>query len=127
MLNKTLILLIKYIPIMQMVCVILSNTCFYFDLFQKICHIAVFLIGNSIMATIFLYVCSCVFKFCSWHRLIIISNFIVIIISSIEILYEIPISNLEHMILCYVVYLISLLVILIIRFRNKRLCNYHSF
>ena len=86
-------------------------------------HIFDFLVGNSVVTAILLWVCSNVFKFCSWHRLIIISNFIVIIISSIEILYEIPISNLEHMILCYVIYLISLLVILIIRFRNKRLCN----
>lgn len=117
--KKSLLLLIKYIPIIQMVGVLLNNTLFYYDILVEFVRLNNYMIGNSVITTILLYVCSYVFKFCNWYRLIVISNFINITIAAVDLIFHIPISNLELLVLYYTIYIIFLIIILVLRFKNK--------
>lgn len=123
MLNKTLILLIKYIPIIQMICVIAFNTMLYHNVLLKYCKLNNIITGNSVVATILLLLCSVIFKYGFWHRILVVSNFIIILIILIDRVFHIPISDLELLVLYYVVYSISLLMILIINLKQKRIAK----
>lgn len=125
MLNKTLILLIKYIPIIQMICVIVFNAMIYHNVLLKYCRLNDIITGNSVIATILLLFCSVIFKYGVWHRLIVVSNFIIILIILIDRIFRIPISNLELLVLYYVVYSIFLLLILIVNLKQKRIAKKH--
>ena len=102
-----------------MVGILLNDTLCYFNKCYSICRLLDYLIGNSIILTILLYICSYLFKFCNWHRLIVTSNLIAITIVIIDNLFYIPISNLKLLLLYYIVYLIFLIIILIYKFK----CN----
>lgn len=115
-LKDIFVLLIKYIPIMQMVGMLFNNVLYYFGLFRPICYIMDFTLGNSIITTFLLFICSNLFGFCNWHRLIITSNFINILIANIDVLFTIPISNLHLLSLYFAVYLIFLFIIVYKRF-----------
>lgn len=78
-----------------------------------------YMLGNSVITTILLIVCSYLFKYCNWYRLIVISNLLVLSISTIDNLFRIPINNLELLILYYVTYMIFIFIIIIIKFK----CN----
>ena len=125
MLNKTLILLIKYIPIIQMICVIVFNAMIYHNVLLKYCRLNDIITGNSVIATILLLFCSVIFKYGVWHRLIVVSNFIIILIILIDRIFRIPISNLELLVLYYVLYSIFLLLILIVNLKQKRIAKKH--
>lgn len=121
MLNKALILIIKYIPIIQMIGILASNTLCYYEIKNNVVlPIFDFFIGNSVVTVILLWVCSNVFKFCSWHRLIILSNFIVVIIIAISILSP---KMYLYVTLCYVIYLTIILIILALKFKSKKICT----
>ena len=121
MLKKLFLFLIKYIPIIQMVGIILTNTCCYFNVCNEFCYLLNFFIGNSTITTILLLVCSYLFKFCNWYKLIVISNFIIIIISTIDIIFTIPVTNFQLLMIYYIVYLIFILIIIIKKFKcNER-------
>ena len=102
-----------------MVGIILSNTFCCFNLFTKLIAVFNFLIGNSTIITILFMVCSYLFKFCNWHRLIVTSNFIIILIILIDKLIRIPIKDVELLLLYYIVYMITIFIIIIIKFK----CN----
>ena len=115
-LKDIFILLIKYMPIIQMVGMLFNNLLYYFQICNQLCYIIDFIIGNSLITTFLLFVCSYIFGFCNWHRLLITSNFINIAIASIDSVYRIPISNLELLILYFIIYLIFLFIIVYKRF-----------
>lgn len=69
--KRLFIVLIKYIPIIQMVGMLFNNILYCFSDIYIISYILDFIIGNSITTTFLLYVCSYVFGFCKWHRFII--------------------------------------------------------
>ena len=115
-LKDIFILLIKYIPIVQMVGMIFNNLLFYFNICNQVCYIIDFVIGNSLITTFLLFVCSYMFGFCNWHRLLITSNFVNITIASIDSVYTIPINDLELIMLYVIVYLIFLFIIIYKRF-----------
>lgn len=115
-LKDIFVLLIKYIPIIQMVGMLINNSLFYFDICRSICYCMDFTIGNSIVATILLYICSNLFGFCNWHRLIITSNLINLLISFIDVLFHIPIKDHQLLILYFIVYTIFLFIIIYKRF-----------
>lgn len=125
MLNKALILIIKYIPIIQMIGILANNILYSFGIQNNVSyHIFDFLVGNSVVTAILLWVCSNVFKFCSWHRLLIISNFIVVIMIAISILFpKIYFSEVHLINLCYVIYLTTILIILVLKFKSKKICT----
>lgn len=110
MLRKLLILLIKYIPIIQMVGMLFNNIIYYFDINNTITYTLDFIIGNSIITTILLYVCSYIFKFCKWHRIIITTNLINIFIAQIDIIFYIPISDLILLITYHIISVIAIIV-----------------
>lgn len=115
-LKDIFILLIKYMPIVQMVGMLFNNLLFYFNICNEFCYIIDFIIGNSLITTFLLFVCSYMFGFCNWHRLLITSNFVNITIASVDSVYRIPINNLELIILYIIVYLIFLFIIIYKRF-----------
>lgn len=115
-LKDVFVLLIKYMPIIQMVGMLFNNLIYYFQLCNELSYISDFILGNSLITTFLLFVCSYIFGFCNWHRLLIISNFINITIASIDSVYRIPISNLELLILYFIIYLIFLFIIVYKRF-----------
>lgn len=49
----------------------LINNLLYFNDIYCLSYILDYLIGNSIITTFLLIVCSYIFNFCTWHRLII--------------------------------------------------------
>lgn len=115
-LKDIFVLLIKYMPIIQMVGILFNNILYYLDKYRIISYCLDFTIGNSIVTTFLLLICSNLFGFCNWHRLIIISNFIVILIANIDATIGIPITDLELLMLYVIIYLIFLFIIVYKRF-----------
>lgn len=115
-LKDIFVLLIKYMPIIQMVGILFNNLLYYFQVCNQVCYIIDFIIGNSLITTFLLFVCSYIFGFCNWHRVLITSNFINITIASVDSIYRIPISNLELLILYFIIYLIFLFIIVYKKF-----------
>ena len=72
--KKVLLIMIKYIPIIQMVGMLLLNV--LYNIFNiNFYNIYDFIFENSIVTTIILYISSITFEFCNWHK-IIINNYI---------------------------------------------------
>lgn len=61
-------------PVIQLAGMLLNNTLYYFDINRNLTYLFDFTIGNSIITTILMYICSYTFQFCIWHRLIITAN-----------------------------------------------------
>lgn len=64
-------LTIKYIPIIQLIGMLINNSLYTYDINIEFDYIGDFLLGNSIVNISMLYVCSFTFGFCNWHRHII--------------------------------------------------------
>lgn len=96
--KRLFIVLIKYIPIIQMVGMLFNNILYCFSDIYIISYILDFIIGNSITTTFLLYVCSYVFGFCKWHRFIITANIINLLIANLDAYYRIPISDIQLLI-----------------------------
>lgn len=79
---------------------LLNNTLYFYDIYF-ISYLLDYVIGNSIINTFLLIVCSYLFNFCTWHRLIIIANFINISIASIDAVHKLPISDIKLLIIYY--------------------------
>ena len=103
MLKKIFILILKYIPIMQMVGMLVGNTLCYFKIQSIYFNLIDFIVSNNITIITFLYVCSYVFKFCNWHRYIITANLTNICIVEYDILFTIPISNYQLLLSYYII------------------------
>lgn len=121
-LKNVFVLIVKFMPIIQMVGMIINNVLFYFDIETFTYQISAFLIGNSFITTILLIVCSYLFGFCKWHRLMILSNFINICIANIDIIFYIPITDFQLLFLYFTVYLIFIFIIIFNRFYTKWSC-----
>lgn len=59
-----MLLLIKYIPVMQMAGMLVNNTMYYFNISSTFSYGLDFLLGGSFITILLLYVCSYVFEFC---------------------------------------------------------------
>lgn len=79
-----------------------------------------FLLGNSMITSISLYVCSCTFGFCIWHRLLIIANLINIFIASLDCFNLICKTNFQQILLYFTIDIIFLIIIIIIKFKCKK-------
>lgn len=90
-------------PIIQMVGMLLNNTLLNFDISLNICIMLDFGIGNSLALAVLLYMCSIIFLFCKWHRIIIIANFINLVIAIVDKLYVIPIKDIQLLLSYYIV------------------------
>lgn len=117
--KKLFIFLVKYIPVIQMAGMLINNIFYYFNLFLSVCRILDFVLGNSIITTLLLYICSNLFGFCKWHKLLITANIINILLAGIDVLYHIPISDIELLMLYGIVDIIFLFMIIIYKFKCK--------
>lgn len=109
MLRKLLILLIKFIPVIQMAGMLINNLLYFNDIYY-FSYIIDYLIGNSIITTFLLIVCSYIFNFCTWHRLIILANFINITIALVDAIHKIPITDLQLLILYHFVAVVFIII-----------------
>lgn len=67
--------MIKYIPIIQMVGMLLLNM--LYDIFNiNFYKIYDFIFENSIVTTIMFYISSITFEFCNWHKIVIVNNYV---------------------------------------------------
>ena len=80
--RKLTLLLIKYIPVIQMTGIFINRLLDYFTNLE-IVDILDFIFGSTILATTLLISCSRTFKFCVYHRVIIVCNIF------IQLMYEI--------------------------------------
>lgn len=70
-----LIIMIKYIPIIQMIGMLLLNM--LYDIFNiNFYKIYDFIFEDSIVTTIMLYISSITFEFCNWHKIVIVNNYV---------------------------------------------------
>ena len=124
LLKKLFLFMIKYIPIMQMVGMLINNTLYYFNINTNTYYITNFITGNSIVTTILLYICSYLFHYCNWYRLIITANLINLIIGIIDILFTIPITDFQLLVLYYTISVLFIFIIIIKKFKcNERKSN----
>ena len=84
-LQKLLLLVLKYIPIVIALCYML-NTMFYIEPLSNIA-------GVSLLTWVFLYLASVVFEFCSYHRMFLWYILIDDILNIIDYYWNIPIST----------------------------------
>lgn len=117
--KRLFVLTIKYMPIIMMIGMLGNNLCYYFDIGGRWVFFFNFIFGNSLITSILLYVCSYTFGLCSWHRLVITANLINVLIASLDVIYGIPITNLQLLALYYIVAAIFLLIILFNKFFYK--------
>lgn len=101
--KELFLLLLKYMPIMQMVGILIGNTLCYFDYGIMIINIIQYCFGNNLTNIIFVYVASYVFKFCNWHRYIVTCNLINITIVQYDVMFTIPITDKQLLLSYYIV------------------------
>ena len=118
MLRKILILLIKFIPVIQMAGMLLNNLLYFNDIYF-LSYIIDYIIGNSIVTTFLLIVCSYIFHFCTWHRLIITANIINITIAAIDAICKLPITDIQLLLLYHFVAVIFIIIATIIHINKK--------
>lgn len=108
-LYKTLLLLLKYIPIITGILYIVNTVLSYF--YIDIPAISS-LVGISLSTWIFMYISAIVFKFCIYHKMFLHYILIVDILNIIDLYIGIPLDNLELLMLHMV--LLGLFLVLIL-------------
>lgn len=106
---------------MQMAGMLLNNTLCYFCTDLDTIYLLDYIIGNSIVTTILLFVCSYIFNYCDWHRLIISANFVNISLANIDAIYCINITNLQLLCVYYIVSITTIIMAITIHInKNER-------
>lgn len=125
--KKLFVLSIKLIPVIQMAGILFSNLWYYLEWNNKVNFTLDYLIGDSLITTILLFICSYTFGFCKWHRLLITANFINITIAIIDIVVGIPVSDFKLLVLYLIISSIFILFGIYHKFiyKNEK-CNKHS-
>lgn len=117
--KKLFLLLIKFIPVIQMAGMLINNTLYHLEI-PYVSIILDFTIGNSYIATFLLYICNVVFGFCKWHRTIITANFINLNIAFIDSLITLPTTDAQLLSLYYIIASIAIIIITINYIRNAK-------
>ena len=118
--KKLFLILIKFIPVIQLAGMLLNNTLYYFNVIKVASYITDFIIGNSVITTFLLFVCSYLFNFCKWHRLIITANFINIMIANYDAIFGIPITNGQLLCIYYIVAAIFIIISTYIHIKQNK-------
>lgn len=118
MIKKIFIFLIKYIPVIQMAGIVINNLLYTLDN-DIICRIIDFIFGNSLTTTLLFYICSYVFRFCKWHRLVITCNLMNIVLASIDVIHPLTQTNEQQILLYLTIDIIFIILILINKFKCK--------
>lgn len=103
MMKKAFVLLVKYIPVIQMAGMLVNNTLYKFDMLPRIGYLLDFVLGNSLLYFALIYICSITFGFCRWHRIIIAANLINLCFANINIHFAVPITDMELLCSYYVI------------------------
>lgn len=120
MFKKIFVLLIKYIPVVQMAGILLSNILYNVFNADYCSQILDFIIGNSFINTFLLYICSYLFGFCKWHRLTITANLCSILFIMIKFIFNLQLSNLSLILTIFNIDIIFILLILITQSKCKK-------
>ena len=88
---KIELLLIKFIPIIVAIITICNMLLSYFDIDLPILS---YIGSSSLLSLLYMYKSSITFKFCIWHRLIIIYLTVIWILNIIDFYIGIPMSDL---------------------------------
>ena len=121
--KKLFLLFVKFMPAIQMAGMLVNNTLCYFNVNPIINYIFDFSIGNSILTTIFMFICSYMFGFCAYYRLILSANLINLIIAMIDSMHRLPIDDIHLLAIYYVICSIFIIIITInhIKSNHERL------
>lgn len=125
--KKLLLLLIKYIPIVQMVIITLNNVFLINDIFIFNSPVN-FIFGNSYIFSILLILCSYIFLFCVWQRIIIFANLILIILSTVWNFFDFGWDGFIFYISSYSIVAVAIIVAVIVKITSKRkkhTCSYN--
>ena len=95
---------------MQMTGMLLNNTLCFFNINFNYIYILDYIIGNSVITIILLLVCSYIFNYCSWHRIIIFANFVNISIANFDAVFHINISDIKLLCTYYIISIIFVLI-----------------
>lgn len=117
--KKLFLLFVKFMPVIQMAGILVNNTLCIFDINHAINYILDFTVGNSILTTIFMFICSYMFGFCLWYRLILSANLINIIIAMTDSIYSLPLSDIQLLLSYYIVYAVFIIVATINHVRHN--------
>lgn len=118
MLKKLFIFLIKYIPVIQMAGILINNVLYSLES-SKINLFIDFVFGNSITGTLLFYICSYVFRFCIWHRLVITCNLINLLIIILDNVIYFSTTNEQQLLMFLTIDIIFILIIIIYKFKCK--------
>ena len=97
----------------------LLNNILYFNDIYCLSYIIDYSIGNSIITTFLLVVCSYLFHFCIWHRLIITANIINVTIAAIDSIYRLPISDIQLLVLYHFIAAIFIIIATVVHINKK--------
>ena len=118
--KKLFILIVKYMPIIQMIGILLCNILSIINHNGNISRIIDFFIGNNIITIFLLYICSYLFGFCKWHRLVILANFINLMLILFDVIFKFDITNIQRILSYFTIDIIFLIIIIIIKFKCKK-------
>lgn len=100
--NKLFLISVKYMPVIQMAGMLLSNSSYYKDIYI-IGYIMDFIVGDCLLFAVLLFLCNKIFTFCIWHKFIVLANLINAFICTINRIYKINISDKDLLVLYYIV------------------------
>ena len=111
-LQKLLLLVLKYIPMVIALCYML-NTMFYIEPLSNIA-------GVSLLTWIFLYLASIAFEFCSYHRMFLWYILIDDILNIVDYYWSIPISTDNLIRIHNILAVITLFIVLILYAKSNK-------
>lgn len=117
MYKKVFIFLIKYIPVIQMAGILFSNILYLVGDYDNFINQLDIIIGNSYTHIFIYYICSYLFGFCKWHRLIITANLCSLILLNADFYFNLP--NLNLILSIFTIDIIFLFIIIINKFKCK--------
>ena len=89
-LYSTMLRLLKVIPMIGALCYALNT---FFSIFDIELIFLSYFAHFSILALLFLYICSYVFRFCEYHRMFLHYMFFNELLNIVDYYWELPISN----------------------------------
>lgn len=97
---------------------LVNNTLYYFEV-PYVSIVLDFTIGNSYLGTFLIYVCSKIFNFCTWYRIIILANFINLNIAFLDSLITLPILDAELLSIYYIISSIFIIIAVVNHVKQK--------
>lgn len=115
-LYKSLLLIVKIIPIIMALLCLINSVLSYFNIDLVILS---YIGSSSILSFVFFYIASYVFKFCEYHRMFLHYTLVTWIINLYDYYIGIPISDLNYLCLQMIIAGIFLFIILYLHLNKK--------